>query len=247
MSQTTPKSQQFKCSVCNTTLLNPNEFVAHTKTHQPPEQSCECGREIPCPGGTHPPGCLVLHFAKCPKHDSTPANIAVNKHRLDEDYTYTNRIIDLIPHANEIYHKTNTTRDEIIANADKVINDFIKTRITGFIHGINSQINNCVKQHKFQTVIGLTYLISSISLPQNPDEYLKLCQSANVILSRSVKGLDETNIAQGAENDCFANKLKLANLVFDDAKPLFEKKGYTISFNEIAAFPQQSTYIVKWG
>jgi len=72
MSQTPPKSAQHKCAVCNTTLLNPKEFVAHTKTHQspePPEPPCECGVQIPCPGGTHPPGCLVLHLAKCPKHD----------------------------------------------------------------------------------------------------------------------------------------------------------------------------------
>jgi len=61
MSQTTPKSAQYKCAVCNTTLLNPKEFVAHTKTHQSPEPPCECGVQIPCPGGTHPPGCLVLH------------------------------------------------------------------------------------------------------------------------------------------------------------------------------------------
>lgn len=69
MSQTPPKSTQFKCAVCNTTLLNPKEFVAHTKTHQPAEPPCNCGVEIPCPGGTHPPGCLVLHLAKCPRHD----------------------------------------------------------------------------------------------------------------------------------------------------------------------------------
>ena len=69
MSQTTPKSTQFKCAVCKTTLLNAKEFVAHTKTHQTPEPPCRCGFQIPCPGGTHTPGCLVLHLAKCPKHD----------------------------------------------------------------------------------------------------------------------------------------------------------------------------------
>jgi hypothetical protein len=72
MSQTTPtKSEQFKCTVCKTTLLNAKEFVAHTKTHQPLEPSCLCGKEIPCPRDLeYPPGskCLVLHMAKCPRH-----------------------------------------------------------------------------------------------------------------------------------------------------------------------------------
>lgn len=255
MSQTTPNPAGFECAICNTILATPKEFVRHTLTaHQPPEPlepPCECGVEIPCPGGTHPPGCLVLHFAKCPRHDRAPTNIdipsTVNRHRLDEEYIYANRIIDLIPPAKEIYHKTNHARDEIVANADKVINDFIKTRITGFIRCINSRINYSIKKYKFQTEIGLTDFISHISLPRHPDEYLKLCQSANVILSRSGDGLNETDIARGAEIDCLENKLKLANLVFDDVKPLFEKKGYTIYFNEITAFPQQSTYIIKWG
>ena len=74
MSQTTPKTQQFKCAVCNTTMLNAREFIAHTKTYQlpePPEPRCLCGQEIPCPQNhDYPSGseCLVLHLAKCPRH-----------------------------------------------------------------------------------------------------------------------------------------------------------------------------------
>ena len=70
MSQTTPNPAGFECAICNTILATPKEFVRHTQiAHQPSESPCECGVQIPCPGGTHPLGCLVLHMAKCPKHD----------------------------------------------------------------------------------------------------------------------------------------------------------------------------------
>ncbi len=63
------KDPKFTCSVCNMSFETPKDFVAHTKTHQQAEPPCNCGVEIPCPGGTHPPGCLVLHLAKCHRHD----------------------------------------------------------------------------------------------------------------------------------------------------------------------------------
>jgi len=243
MSQTTPNPAGFECAICNIILATPKEFVQHTQTaHQPHEPHCQCGVEIPCPGGTHPPGCLVLHMAKCPKHDSAPT-ITQQKPIISTDPQLIIKYSKLLPsisNATELHNTASKLIKEISSTADKVINKIVDDSTMPVINIINLMITYHIKKYpsKTEMEIRIQDLHRHIALPNSNkvDENNKIYQAVNY------KKNGNTDMPDENAKDGLLTYLLLR--VMETVIPAFELQGYTITYDTTNS--EGPHYSIKW-